>query len=172
MPGRDISFEWNSSWGPLLHEVSANISGDVHCLLVDRMQSWIDLGLMGLTFVLSMIWNVEVGIVVSMVLSLVLVVHRSSKTRMTILVSIDRLCQLHVLTYPKGRIPGTDRWKSINENPEAEEDVPGVLIVRIRDNLDFGQSSCRMFLLIPWHHVKANTAQLKGTHFILNQKTV
>ena len=113
------------------------------------MQSWIDLGLMGLTFVLSMIWNVEVGIVVSMVLSLVLVVHRSSKTRMTILVSIDRLCQLHVLTYPKGRIPGTDRWKSINENPEAEEDVPGVLIVRIRDNLDFGQSSCRMFLLIP-----------------------
>ena len=30
------------------------------------------------------------------------------------------------------------RWKPIDENPEAEEDAPGVLIVRIRENLDFG----------------------------------
>jgi len=43
-----------------------------------------------------------------------------------------------------GRIPGTDRWKPINESDEAREDVPGVLIIRIRENLDF-----------------ANTAQLK-----------
>jgi len=39
----------------------------------------------------------------------------------------------------KGRIPGTDRWKPLKENPEAEESVAGVLIVRIRENLDFGQ---------------------------------
>lgn len=50
------------------------------------MQSWIDLTLMILTFVLSMIWNVEVGIVVSIIISLLLVVRRSSKTRMAILV--------------------------------------------------------------------------------------
>ncbi|KDQ56404.1 hypothetical protein JAAARDRAFT_36572 [Jaapia argillacea MUCL 33604] len=93
-----------------------------------RMRSWIDLGLMSLTFILTIIWNVEIGVVVSLIISLLLVVYRSSKTRMTIL----------------GRIPGTDRWKPINENPEAQEDVPGVLIVRIRENLDF-----------------ANTAQLK-----------
>ena len=37
-------------------------------------------------------------------------------------------------------MPGTDRWKPILENPEAEESVPGVLIVRIRENLDFGRS--------------------------------
>ncbi|KAG6887409.1 hypothetical protein C0995_015596 [Termitomyces sp. Mi166 len=43
-----------------------------------------------------------------------------------------------------GRIPGTDRWKPINENPEAEERSDGTLIIRIRENLDF-----------------ANTAQLK-----------
>ncbi|KAL4263976.1 SLC26A/SulP transporter family protein [Pleurotus pulmonarius] len=93
-----------------------------------KMSAWVDLSLLSLTFILSMIWNVEVGIVVGLILSLLLVVHRSAKTRMTIL----------------GRVPGTDRWKPINENPEAEEDLPGVLIVRIREKLDF-----------------ANTAQLK-----------
>ena len=38
--------------------------------------------------------------------------------------------------YAQGRIPGTDRWKPINEELGSEED--GVLIVRIKDNLDFG----------------------------------
>lgn len=47
----------------------------------------------------------------------------------------------HLHLYIQGRIPGTDRWKPINENPEAEEDVPGALIVRIRENLDFGDCS-------------------------------
>ncbi|KAF8957348.1 sulfate anion transporter [Flammula alnicola] len=93
-----------------------------------RMGAWVDLTLMSLTFFLSIIWNIEVGVVVSLVISLLMVVHRSSKTRMTIL----------------GRIPGTDRWKPLKENPEAEESVPGALIIRIRENLDF-----------------ANTAQLK-----------
>ncbi|TBU22922.1 sulfate anion transporter [Dichomitus squalens] len=93
-----------------------------------KMRAWIDLMLMSLTFFLTIIWNVEIGIAVSVVISLLLVVRRSSRTRLTIL----------------GRIPGTDRWKPIDENPEAEEDASGVLIVRIRENLDF-----------------ANTAQLK-----------
>lgn len=93
-----------------------------------KMRAWIDLALMALTFFFTIVWNVEVGILVSVVISLLLVVHRSSKTRMTIL----------------GRIPGTERWKSIAEDPEAEEDVNGVLIIRLRENLDF-----------------ANTAQLK-----------
>jgi MFS superfamily sulfate permease-like transporter len=65
---------------------------------------------------------------VSVIASLLLVVHRSSKTRMTIM----------------GRVPGTDKWIPLDEDPEAMEDVPGALIVRLRENLDF-----------------ANTAQLK-----------
>jgi len=94
-----------------------------------KMSAWVDLALMALTFIFSIVWDIERGIVVSLIASLLLVVHRSSKTRMTIL----------------GRIPGTDRWKPINENPEAQEDVSGgALIIRIRENLDF-----------------ANTAQLK-----------
>ncbi|RDB25013.1 hypothetical protein Hypma_007463 [Hypsizygus marmoreus] len=93
-----------------------------------RMSAWVDLALMSLTFFFSIIWDVEVGVVVSLIISLLLVVHRSSRARMTIL----------------GRIPGTDRWKPVDENPEAEESADGALIVRIRENLDF-----------------ANTAQLK-----------
>ena len=51
------------------------------------MRAWIDLSLMSLTFFLTIIWNVEIGIAVSVVISLLLVVRRSSRTRMTILVS-------------------------------------------------------------------------------------
>ncbi|KAF7315049.1 Sulfate anion transporter [Mycena indigotica] len=93
-----------------------------------KMSAWTDLTLMALTFCFAIIWNIEVGITLSLIASLLLVVHRSSRARMTIL----------------GRIPGTDRWKAIDEHPDAEEDVSGALIVRIRENLDF-----------------ANTAQLK-----------
>ncbi|KAF5354753.1 hypothetical protein D9756_005572 [Leucocoprinus leucothites] len=92
------------------------------------MGAWIDFGLLSLTFFLSILYNVEVGIIVSLIISLLLVVRRSSKTRMTIL----------------GRVPGTDRWRPVNEDPELEDDIPGALVVRIRENLDF-----------------ANTAQLK-----------
>lgn len=42
--------------------------------------------LMTLTFVLTIIWSVQVGVTVSLIISLLLVVRRSSKTRMTILV--------------------------------------------------------------------------------------
>ncbi|PPQ63748.1 hypothetical protein CVT24_004257 [Panaeolus cyanescens] len=93
-----------------------------------NMGAWVDLTLMSLTFFLSILWNIEVGVITSLVISLLLVVHRSSKPRMTIL----------------GRIPGTDRWKPVKDDPEAEEPTEGTLIVRIRENLDF-----------------ANTAQLK-----------
>jgi len=51
------------------------------------MAAWVDVAIMSLTFFLSIMYNLEVGVVVSLVLSLLLVVHRSSKTRMTILVS-------------------------------------------------------------------------------------
>ena len=56
-------------------------------LTMHRMRAWIDLALMSLTFFLTIIWNVEIGIAVSVVISLLLVVHRSSRTRLTILVS-------------------------------------------------------------------------------------
>ncbi len=58
----------------------------------NRMEAWVDLVIMGLTFFFSIVYNIEVGVVASLVISLLLVVHRSSKTRMTILVSIESHC--------------------------------------------------------------------------------
>lgn len=61
------------------------------------MGAWVDLSLMFLTFTFSMIWNVEVGVVVSLIISLLLVVHRSSKARLTILVSDFLVSNLEIL---------------------------------------------------------------------------
>ena len=74
-----------------------------HCI-DPSMRSWVDLTLMTLTFVLSIIWNVEVGIVVSIIISLLLVVRRSSKTRMSILVRSDSLyyCLVQAMTLRRG----------------------------------------------------------------------
>ncbi|KAI9511437.1 sulfate anion transporter [Russula earlei] len=127
---------------PWLYYLPKCVLGSIVCLVVYtllaetpedvifywKMRAWIDMTLMILTFVLTIIWSVQVGVTVSLIISLLLVVHRSSRTRMTIL----------------GRIPETDRWEPIDESPGAKEDTPGVLIIRIRENLDF-----------------ANTAQIK-----------
>ncbi|THG99691.1 hypothetical protein EW145_g7217 [Phellinidium pouzarii] len=86
-----------------------------------RMRSWTDLGLMLITFITTLLFNIEIGIVCSIICSLLLVVHKSSRPRLTIL----------------GRIPGTTRWKPVTDTPEAKEDVQGTLIVRLRDNLNF-----------------------------------
>ncbi|KAI0002285.1 sulfate anion transporter [Russula compacta] len=93
-----------------------------------KMQAWIDMTLMALTFILTIIWSIQVGVTVSLIISLLLVVRRSSKTRMALL----------------GHVPGTNRWEPIDESSGAKEETPGILIVRIRENLDF-----------------ANTAQIK-----------
>ncbi|KAH9072760.1 sulfate anion transporter [Lactarius deliciosus] len=127
---------------PWLYYLPKCVLGSIVCLVVYsllaetpedvvfywKMRAWVDMTLMSLTFILTIVWSVQVGVTVSLIISLLLVVRRSSRTRMTIL----------------GRIPGTDNWEPIDESPGAEEDAPGVLIVRIRENLDF-----------------ANTAQLK-----------
>ncbi|KAG8862610.1 hypothetical protein FRB96_001169 [Tulasnella sp. 330] len=73
-----------------------------------KMRAYEDFTLMSLTFLSTVLWSVEVGIVVSVTLS--------------------------------GRIPGTNRWRAIDENPEAREDVPGVLIIRLRESLDFANA--------------------------------
>ncbi|KAG6382042.1 sulfate transporter family-domain-containing protein [Boletus reticuloceps] len=107
-----------------------------------KIGAWMDLAMMFITFTLSVIWNVEIGIVVSLIISLLLVVRRSSKTRMTVL----------------GRVPGTDQWRPVTDVPDAE-DIPGTLIVRIRESLDFGKPQLtflvgrlRRFELYGAHH--------------------
>ena len=75
----DISYYWKFVRSPL-HLMNRFLNA------IHRMEAWIDLTLMFLTFSFSIIWDVEIGIVVSVVISLLLVVYRSSKARLTILV--------------------------------------------------------------------------------------
>jgi MFS superfamily sulfate permease-like transporter len=98
--------------------------------------------MMFLTFALSVVWDIEIGIVVSLIISLLLVIKRSSQTRMMILVCrvIIHTFYRHSNSFFQGRIPGTDKWGPIADNPGAE-DVPGILIIRIRESLDFGGPS-------------------------------
>lgn len=55
------------------------------------MRAYTDLALMAVTFVCTIVWNVEIGIACSIIISLLLVVHKSSKPKMTILVSLFEL---------------------------------------------------------------------------------
>lgn len=88
----------DASRRPLLLAVSS------HCvfyfcnliMVIHSMSAWVDITIMSLTFFLSIIYNIEIGVVVSLVISLLLVVHRSSKTRMTILV---RYCLFYFLVF-------------------------------------------------------------------------
>lgn len=57
------------------------------------MRAWIDMTLMSLTFFLTIIWSVQVGVTVSLIISLLLVVRRSSRTRMAILVGVSFIKQ-------------------------------------------------------------------------------
>jgi len=87
------------------------------------MRAWIDLSLMALTFFLSLLVNVEVGIIVSVAISMMLCIRQSASMRIKIL----------------GRVPGTQYYEPLEDDDEddglfpSQEEIPGVLIVRIRD---------------------------------------
>lgn len=89
-----------------------------------KMGSWTDGGLMLLTFALSLFVSVEVGIITSVALSMLLCIKHSTAMRLNIL----------------GRVPGTSTFEPLEEDlnddgllPVMGEEVPGVLIVKIRD---------------------------------------
>ena len=69
-----------------------------------RMRAWIDMTLMSLTFFLTIIWSVQVGVTVSLIISLLLVVRRSSRTRMAILVGVSSIKQDVCLLRCIGRV--------------------------------------------------------------------
>ncbi|GAA6031993.1 hypothetical protein JCM8097_003378 [Rhodosporidiobolus ruineniae] len=90
-----------------------------------KMRAWVDGGLMLLTFLLSLFFSVEVGIIVSLALSMVLCIKQSTAVRINLL----------------ARIPGTSVFEPLDDDEdgaddpaaELDEEVPGVLIARIRD---------------------------------------
>lgn len=39
-----------------------------------------------------------------------------------------------------GRLPNSDEWVPIDEDESAQEEIPGVLVVRIRESLSFANT--------------------------------
>lgn len=76
-----------------------------------RMGAWTDFLQMVGTFMLTLFFSVELGLVASVGFSLILVIQRSTETRIKII----------------GRLPGSDEWAPIDEDEEAEEQIPGVV---------------------------------------------
>lgn len=79
-----------------------------------------DFGLMMLTFLATLALGIEMGILVGVAASLMVVVHQSSRPHTAI----------------EGRLPGTDTYRNILRNPSAIT-VPGVAIYRFDASLYF-----------------------------------
>ncbi|RSH94758.1 hypothetical protein EHS25_004564 [Saitozyma podzolica] len=89
-----------------------------------HMRAWTDFLQMTGTFILTLLFSIETGLVASVVFSLILVVQKSTQTRIKII----------------GRLPNTEEWVPIDEDEAAQEELPGVLVVRIRENLNFANT--------------------------------
>lgn len=94
------------------------------------MRAWTDFLQMTGTFFLTLLFSIEVrlsppscepgeavqltmqtGLVASVVFSLILVIQKSTQTRIKII----------------GRLPNTDEWVPIDEDEAAQEEIPGVV---------------------------------------------
>ncbi|KLO15100.1 sulfate permease [Schizopora paradoxa] len=90
-----------------------------------RMRAWRELALMGVTLVCTMLWSVEMGVAMSVGFSLLLLVQNSSRARLVVL----------------GRVPGTEHWEPETDGFMSLEHEPGTLVVQLKDNLDFANTS-------------------------------
>src|SRR5258706_8672884 len=93
-----------------------------------RLGAWPDLAMMTLTFLLTLLWNVEVGITVSVAVSLLLVIHRSSRARLSILVrsllSCSRICCLHRWSTRAASLAQTHGSRSTKTPPHKRTTCP------------------------------------------------
>ncbi|WWC88093.1 uncharacterized protein L201_002997 [Kwoniella dendrophila CBS 6074] len=108
-----------------------------------KMKAWTDFMQMTGTFILTLFFSMEIGLVASVVLSLILVVQKSSQPRIQII----------------GRVPDSDQWAPVDEEENAHEEIPGVLVVRIRESLSFantGQLKERLRRLELYGHKKSH----------------
>lgn len=76
-----------------------------------KMRAWPDFIQMAGTFLLTLLFSIEVGVVASVGFSLLLVIQNSTRPRIKII----------------GRRPDTDEWVPIDEDEEAQEEIPGVV---------------------------------------------
>lgn len=94
-----------------------------------NLKGWTEIALMTFTFLLTLVYDIKTGIIISAVVSLILTVKDATAMRVRIL----------------GRDPITHTWEPIDTKKtqseevarEIEEEIPGVLIVKIRESLSF-----------------------------------
>ncbi|TFL02843.1 sulfate transporter family-domain-containing protein [Pterulicium gracile] len=126
---------------PLLYHLPKCVLASIMCLVACnlledtpkdlafyiRLESYMDVVLLSLTFLFSVIWRIQEGIMVSIVLSLLLVIRKSSKPRISVM----------------GHSRTSDRWEAVEDADSDVEEEPtsGILVVRIRENLHFANSA-------------------------------
>ncbi|KAH8923288.1 sulfate permease [Atractiella rhizophila] len=107
----------------VVYVILAEVPHDIKYYL--KMGAWSELGLCCLTFFLTMVWSLQAGMIIGTALSLILVVKSSSQMRIKIL----------------GRVGGTDNeWEPVDEDYEFEDEIPGLLVVRIREVMTFANA--------------------------------
>ncbi|KAL6702464.1 hypothetical protein ACN47E_001834 [Coniothyrium glycines] len=90
-----------------------------------RIRGWSELVLMGLIFVITILWDLKRGIGVGIGLSLLRLIRHSVRPRIQIL----------------GRVPGsTNRFVNAEVNPDGVEFIEGCLIVKIPEPLTFANT--------------------------------
>lgn len=90
-----------------------------------RIRGWSELILMGLIFVITIVWDLKRGIGVGIGLSILRLIRHSVRPRIQIL----------------GRVPGTtDQFANAEMDPESVEFVEGCLIVKIPEPLTFANT--------------------------------
>ncbi|WVW80234.1 hypothetical protein I302_102212 [Kwoniella bestiolae CBS 10118] len=125
----------------VVYSILAEAPHEIHYFY--KMRAWTDFMQMTGTFILTLFFSMEIGLVASVVLSLILVVQKSSQPRIQII----------------GRLPDSDQWAPIDEDENAQEEIPGVLVVRIRESLSFantGQLKERLRRLELYGHGKSH----------------
>ncbi|KAI9366042.1 sulfate transporter family-domain-containing protein [Zopfochytrium polystomum] len=100
-------------------------------LFIFRLGAWSDLGLLLLTFLSTLFISIEVGTLISVGTSLLLVVQHTTKTRIAI------LGKTLVVDPKTGQVKV--KFRSITEKGEIER-IEGSLVIRIEEGLFFGNS--------------------------------
>ncbi|KAL0087321.1 sulfate transporter family-domain-containing protein [Phycomyces blakesleeanus] len=89
-----------------------------------KLKAWKDAALLGTIFFTTMIFSLEVGTCVAIIISLVATVRNNSCPRINAL----------------GRVKGTSEFLPINSNQYSVEHIKDTLIVRIEEPLHFGNA--------------------------------
>ncbi|KAJ1567373.1 Solute carrier 26 [Cladochytrium tenue] len=96
-----------------------------------KLRAWNDLGLLLLTFLSTLLVSIEVGTLISVGTSLLLVVQHTTKTRIAI------LGRTYVVDPASGNVKV--KFRSISDKAEVER-IEGSLVIRVEEGLFFGNT--------------------------------